>query len=135
MHLIENKYENAGLLKLPPNARDVADQLLTTTPLSELLLMLEAQSPNLEQLDQHNVPEALWDDILKATLLAKTTYFLPNEMFSKEEILYLIKAACLSINLPLHIYSIKDVIDMSQEEYPVFTDWLKGFTKDLRDKA
>ncbi|HHT00209.1 MAG TPA: hypothetical protein ENK73_05060 [Thiomicrospira sp.] len=118
MHLIENKYETAALLKLPPNARHIAEHLLSITPLSELLIMVQDGTPDQNLLKEYNAPKSLWDDVLKATLLAKTTYFLPNEKFTKEEFLYLIKSACLSVDLPLNIYSIKEVIEMSQQEYP-----------------
>ncbi|WP_321325257.1 hypothetical protein [Thiomicrorhabdus sp.] len=134
MHLIENKYETAALLKLPPHARDIAEQLLTKTPLNELLILWQEKEPNLNLLAHHKVPVALWGEIIDATLLAKTTYFLPNEKLSKEEILYLIKAACHSINKPLSAYTIKDVIELSQEEYPVLSQWLADFAKLLKQK-
>ncbi|BCN92324.1 hypothetical protein THMIRHAM_01090 [Thiomicrorhabdus immobilis] len=134
MHLIENKYETAGLLKLPPHARDIAEHLLTLTPLNELLLMWQADEPNQDLLHEHRVPEKLWPEIINATLLAKTTYFLPNPNFTKEELLYLMKAACSSIGLPLNLYSVKEVIEMSREEYPIFSEWLKTFANLLKQK-
>ena len=135
MHLIENKYETAGLLNLPPHARDIAEHLLTVTPLSDLLVLWQAKEPNRELLRLHKVPESFWNEILDATLLAKTTYFLPNEKFTKEEITYLMKAACESIQLPLNAYSVKDVIKMSKEDYPVFNEWLITFAKQLKEKS
>ncbi|WP_029406507.1 hypothetical protein [Thiomicrorhabdus sp. Milos-T2] len=134
MHLLENKYETAGLLKLPPHARDIAEHLLTLTPLNQLLLMQQANDPDTALLNEHHVPITLWPDILNATLLAKTTYFLPNPNFNKEELLYLMKAACSSIGLPLNVYSVKEVIEMSAEEYPVFSEWLNTFAKQLKKK-
>ena len=135
MHLIENKYETAGLLKLPPHARDIAEHLLTITPLHELLLIWKDGTPNKDLLHQHHVPESFWGEILNATLLAKTTYFLPNPNFTKEELLYLMKAACSSIKRPLNTYSVKEVIEMSQEDYPVFSSWLTNFAKQLKQKV
>jgi len=135
MHLIENKYETAGLLKLPPHARDIAEHLLTITPLHELLLIWQDGTPNKDLLHRHHVPESLWEEIINATLLAKTTYFLPNPNFTKEELLYLMKAACSSIKLPLNAYSVKEVIEMSQEGYPVFNSWLTSFAKQLKQKV
>jgi len=132
MHLIENKYETAGLQNLPPHARDVADQLLTVTPLSELLTIWQDNTPNSELLQEHKAPEQLWPDIVNAALLAKVTYFLPNENFTKEELLYLMKAGCASIKLPLNVYSIKEVVEMSENDYPVFSQWLTDFAKHLK---
>jgi len=134
MHLIENKYETAALLKLPPNARDIAEELLTKTALNELLIMWQSKEPNINLLTHHKVPASLWSEVIDATLLAKTTYFLPNEKLSKEEILYLIKVACHSINKPLNAYTIKDVIELSREEYPVLSQWLTDFAKLLKQK-
>ena len=135
MHLIENTYETAGLLLLPPHARDIAQHLLTVTPLSELLLMWQNQKPNHELLIRHKVPVEFWEKIIDATLLAKTTYFLPNKTFNRDEVLYLIKAGCLAIKMPLDTYSVKDVIDAKSEDYPIFADWLKQFTKLLQKQT
>lgn len=135
MPLIENIYENAALLKLPPNARDMAEHLLSVTPLSHLLLMLEQNTPDQALLYEHKVPESAWQDSVKAALLAKTTYFLLNEKFNKEELLYLIKTACLSVNRPLNVYSIKEVMDMSRTDYPILVQWLKTYIKALKEKA
>ena len=134
MHLIENKYETAGLLKLPPHARDVGEHLLTITPFNELLSLWQAKQPDKELLHLYKVPEAYWNEILDATLLAKTTYFLPNDHFTKEELLYLMKAACESIHLPLSLYSVKEVIKMCEDEYPVLSEWLTLFAERLRAK-
>ncbi len=132
MQLIENKYESAGLLKLPPHARDVAEHLLTVTPLDQLLTLRQAENPDEALLRDFNAPARLWNDILDATLLAKTTYFLSNPNFTKEELLYLMKIACSSIKRPLNIYSVKEVIEMSKEDYPVFAEWLTQFAKQLK---
>ncbi len=133
MELIENKYEMAGLMMLPPHARDVADHLLTVTPLNKLMEMREQNQPDTNLLKQFNAPAKLWLEILNAALLAKTTYFLDNPYFTEEELLFLIKTACSSINMPLEVYSIKDVLEMSAEDYPVFCDWLKELTKHLKN--
>lgn len=135
MHLIENKYETAGLLLLPPHARDIAQHLLTVTPLSELLLMWQNQKPNHELLIRHKVPVEFWEKIIDATLLAKVTYFLPNSTFNRDEVLYLIKAGCLAIKMPLDTYSVKEVIDAKSEDYPVFINWLKQLAKLLQKQT
>jgi hypothetical protein len=90
MQLIENNYENASLLKLPPNARDIAEHLLTLKPLHELLMMWQENSPDLELLSEHRVANQHWEAILKAALLAKITYFFENTNFSEDEVLYFI---------------------------------------------
>ena len=133
MELIENKYETAGLLMLPPHARDVAEHLLTITPLDKLLTMQQNLEPDRQLLKRFNAPEALWKDIVNATLLAKATYFFINPDFSKEELLYLMKAACLGVDRSLSVYSVKDVIEMSTEDYPVLTDWLTQMAMQLKN--
>ena len=132
MNLIENKYETAGLWKLPPHARDVAEELLTVTPLDELLVIWQEQKPDHKLLQRFHAPVTLWPDILNATLLAKTTYFILNPDFTRQELLYLMKIACASVNRPLDTYSIKEVIEMSQEDYPIFVDWLTEFASQLK---
>jgi|ACQI01.1.fsa_nt_gi hypothetical protein len=132
MHLIENKYETAGLLKLPPNARDVAEHLLAVVPLDELLKMQKDSEPDQSLLQRFNAPEALWSQIISATILAKTTYFYINPMFSKDETIYLMKIACNSIERPLSVYSVREVIDMSAEDYPIFTRWLSKLATHLK---
>ena len=96
---------------------------------------MERGTPDKDLLHRHHVPESFWEEILNATLLAKATYFLTNPNFTKEELLYLMKAACSSIKLPLNAYSVKEVIEMSQEDYPIFSDWLTHFAKQLKQKV
>lgn len=135
MQLLENNFENGAIQQLPPNARDLAEHLLTITPLEKLLTMQQEDKPDKRLLSEFNVPKKHWIDILNATILAKTTYFVVNPNFSADEILYLMKAACLSINRPLNVYSVKDVIEMSQEDYPIFTNWLTKLAKQLKNKT
>ena len=135
MQLLENKYEKAGLLLLPPNARDVAEHLLTVMPLEKLLQMQQENQPDINLLKDFNVPKTLWLDILNATLLAKSTYFIINPKLCTEEIMYLMKVACNSIDRPLNIYSIKEVIEMSRDDYPIFTEWLAELGRLLKSKA
>jgi len=132
MELIENKYETAGLLMLPPHARDVAEHLLTITPLDKLVAMQQTLEPDQKLLKRFKAPESLWKDILNAALLAKATYFFVNPDFSKEELLYLMKAACLGIDKPLNVYSVKEVIEISGEDYPVLTEWLTEMAMQLK---
>ena len=135
MQLLENKFENAGLLKLPPNARDIAEHLLTITPLDKLLSMQTAGLPDNSLLREHKVSVKHWQDIINAVILAKTTYFVINPSFNKEEILYLMKAACLSINRPLNVYSVKEILEMSRAEYPIFSIWLSELAQLLKRKT
>ena len=132
MQLIENNYENALLLKLPPNARDIAEHLLTLKPLHELLIMWQESTPDIELLSEHRVASHHWEAIIKATLLAKTTYFFENPNFSKDEILYLLKIACASADLPLKAYNLAEVMDLSKDEMPIFHQWLKRFAELLK---
>ncbi len=132
MQLIENNYENASLLKLPPNARDIAEHLLTFKPLHELLMMWQENRPDLDLLSEHRVANQHWEGILKAALLAKTTYFFENANFSEDEVLYLLKIACASADLPLKAYTLAEVMDLSKDEMPIFHNWLKRFAQLLK---
>lgn len=132
MQLIENGYENALLLKLPPNARDIAERFLTFKPLHELLIMWQENRPDLELLNEHRVANQHWEAILKATLLAKTTYFLENANFNEAEILYLLKIACASAGLPLKAYNLTEVMALSKDEMPIFHNWVKRFAQRLK---
>ena len=132
MQLIENKYETALLLQLAPNARDIAEYLLTVKPLDVLLTMWQENVPDVDLLTQHHVASKHWEGILKAAILAKITYFFENPNFSEEEILYLLKAACACAALPLKAYSLGEVIEMSKNEMPIFHQWLVGFARLLK---
>ena len=132
MQLIENKYETALLRQLPPHARDIAEHLLTIKPLHVLLTLWQENTPDIELLNKHHVPIEYWSDILNATILAKTTYFFENSNFSEKEILYLLKVACASAGMPLKAYSLKEIIEMSKHEMPVFHEWLIGFAQLLK---
>lgn len=134
MHLIENEFEQKLLHELPPHARDIGLDLLSTKSLGELLLMLGENSADKELLSVKKVPANLWEPILRATLLAKATYFLPNPKLSQEEVLFLIKAACMSAGYPLTGYSLADIIELSEEQMPVFHRWLLQLTKNLKEK-
>ncbi len=132
MQLIENNYENALLLRLPPNARDISEHFLTFKPLHLLLMMWQENTPDLELLSEHRVASEHWEAILKAALLAKTTYFFENSNFSKEETLYLLKIACSSADLPLKAYNLAEVMDLSKDEMPILHNWLKRFAQLLK---
>lgn len=134
MHLIENEFEQKLLHELPPHARDIALDLLSTKSLGELLLMLDEGNTDKELLSIKKVPLSLWEPILRATLLAKATYFLPNPELSKEEVLFLIKTACMSAGYPLTDYSLAEIIELSEEGMPVFHRWLLQLTKNLKER-
>lgn len=132
MQLFENRYENALLLKLPPKARDLAENLLALKPLNELLELSQKNKPDTELLATHGVPHEYWQPILNATILAKTTSFLANSNFNQEEVLYLIKAATASAGMPLNKYTLRDVIELSKADLPILNLWLKEFAKLLK---
>lgn len=130
MNLLENNFEQKLLLELPPHARDVAHDLLTTESLGGLLSLREKNEPDKARLKSKNVPENLWLSILNAAILAKSTYFLPNPKFSQEEILFLIKAACSSINYPIKQATLMDLIEYTrQQDMETLYQWLKDFSK------
>lgn len=132
MQLIENDYEQKLMQALPPHARDVAEDLLNATSLKSLLSMLEANTPDKRLLSPKNIPSSLWLPILKATLLAKCTYFLANEQFHSEELLFLMKAACMSAGYPLGDYQLREVLALTKNEMPIFHHWLLEFTQRLQ---
>jgi hypothetical protein len=106
--------------------------LLTVKPLDVLLTMWLQNEPDLNWLSQHHVANILWEDILKGTILAKITYFFENPNFNEAEVLYLLKAACASAEYPLKVYSLAEVIEMSELEMPVFHQWLLHFAHLLK---
>lgn len=132
MHLLETHFERAGLQRLNPNARDIAEQLLGCHSLAQLLLLWQQNKPDIVLLKQHHTDQKQWADIVQATILAKATNFFPNKAFTQAEWLYLIKAGCLGVGKPLSVYSIKDVLDMTEETHPVFNQWLRQFTQHLK---
>lgn len=137
MHLIEKSYEKKALLDLPPNARDVAEDLLTRCSLAQLLALQAQGTPSeAEQrlLHEHHAPVHHWMNILKATLLAKCTYFLPSKDMSQAQILYLIKCACTNADYPLGEYSLADIIEISRPDMLAFSEWLSHMTNLLIDK-
>lgn len=129
MQSLEDKYEKALLLQLPPKARDVANNLLNVKTLAELLELWQITSPDNALLGQYKIASQDWYPVINATILAKTTYFSPNPDFTQEERLYLIKAACASAGFPLTKHSLKDVITLSQTDFPVLKEWLLNFSK------
>lgn len=132
MQLMENNYEDALLLKLPPNARDVAEHLFTFRPLHELLILWLDNEPDFELLTERHVASQHWEAILNATLLAKMTYICDNPKFNQEEVLFLLKIACASAGLPLKAYTLAEVVELSKEDLPIFHDWLKRFAHRLK---
>ncbi len=128
MNLIENDYEKALMLQLTPNARDLSEHLFSTCSLQQLLEMLYEKNLSDQYMKPH-LSEELAQQILYATLLAKTTYFLPNPKMSKEECGYLITLACEVAGYTLKEYSLSEVITASKIEMPIFSDWLLAFEK------
>ncbi len=133
MPLIENQFEQTLLQELPPHARDIALDFMGTYSLGELLMALQTNEPDKELLQRKKVPSSYWEPILKATLLAKCTYFIPNPEFRQEERLFLIKAACMSADYPLSSFSLAEVIEISHQKMPVLHQWLKRLTEDLKE--
>jgi len=132
MQSLEDRYEKTLLLKLPPKARDVAEVLLKTKSLADLLAMWQENAISEHLLSEFQVSSEYSYAILNAAILAKTTYFLANPNFSQEEALYLIKAACASAGLSLKKHDLNDVIQLSRTEFPVLHEWLLDFSRLLK---
>lgn len=130
MPLIENEFEQALMNQLPPHARDVAQDLMGTYSLGELLMALQANEPDQQRLAQKKVPARYWEAILRATLLAKCTYFIPNPKLSREERLFLVRVACMSAGYPLSSYRLFEILEITHQEMPVFHQWLQRLTAD-----
>lgn len=129
MNLIENDYEKALMFQLSPNARDLAEYLFSTYSLKRLLEMLYKKGISEQDLKHHHLSESMTPQILYATLLAKTTYFLPNPKMKKEECGYLITLACAVAGYSLKEYTLTEIIIASQKEMPIFSQWLVDFEK------
>lgn len=130
MELLESDYEQKLLLELPPHARDLANELLSTRSLGELLSLREQPEPDQALLASKHVHERHWYDMMNAAVLAKTTYFLPNPKFNQKEIYYLIKVASSCIRYPLKQGNLKDLIDFTEtQDMPVLTNWLENFSQ------
>lgn len=127
MQSLEYRYEKTLLLKLPPKARDIAEELLKTQSLAELLVMWQTNTVDSKLLVEFQVTSEHSYAILNAAILAKTTYFLANPNFSQKEALYLIKAASASAGLSLKKHDLKEVIQLSRIEFPVLHEWLLDF--------
>jgi len=132
MQLIENDYEQKLMQALPPHARDIAEDLLNATSLKSLISMLAANTPDKTILSPKNVPNSLWIPILKTALLAKCTYFLPNNQFNSKEVMFLMKTACRSAGYPLEEYPLRDVLALTKKDMPIFHHWLIQFTQCLQ---
>lgn len=133
MPSLEDRYEKTLLLKLPPKARDIAEILLKTKSLAELLSMWHERCIDADLLDEFQVASEHSYVILNATILAKTTCFLANPNFTQKELLYLIKAASASAGLSLKKYDLKEVIQLSRTEFPVLHEWLLDLSRLLKE--
>lgn len=129
--MIENDYEDTLLLELPPHARDIALDFLSTRSLGQLLRMLHQNEPITAILSKKRVMKSLWKPILKAAVLAKTTYFIPNPEFSQKQMLFLLKSACLAADYPLSVYSLPEVMQITEKKMPIFHEWLSTFAEEL----
>ncbi|MPQ77181.1 hypothetical protein [Hydrogenovibrio sp. JE_KL2] len=130
MELLENDYEQTLLQALPPNARDLALELLSTYSLGQILALREKTEPDKELLATKHVSDRYWLPLINAAILAKSTYFLPNPKFSQDEIFYLIKAACSSINYPIKQATLKELMEFTQaKEMHVLSKWLQDFSE------
>lgn len=135
MELLENDYEQKLLMDLPPNARDLAQELLSTRSLGELLSLRESAEIDKDLLASKRVSERYWSDLINAAILAKSTYFLPNPKFSQDEIYFLIRTASSTINYPIKQSALKDLIEFTKtKEMLVFANWLEQFSELLLQK-
>lgn len=137
MQLTEQTYEKQALLDLPPNARDLAEELLSRESLTQLLSLQAQKHPpefGQKQLAEHHVHLRYWLPILQATLLAKATSFVPSKEMTQAQILYLTKLACANAGFPLGLYSLADVIEMSKNSMTALSEWLTNMRNLLLDK-
>lgn len=132
MQSLDDQYEKTLLLKLPLKARDIAEELLKTKSLAELLTMWQQNTINIDLLDEFQVTHENTYPILNAAILAKTTYFLANPNLTQQEILYLIKAASASAGISLKKYDLKEIIQLSRIDFPVLHEWLLDFSRLLK---
>ena len=129
MKPIENTFEEGPIQDLAPVAQKVAYDLFSSWSLPQLMeAWIEDKQPN-NLLKMHNCPPRFWPDILSATFVAKTTYFLPNPNFNAQQLSYLISLGCTHLGYPLNQYSIGDVLGVARSKYPVFYTWLKNLIK------
>lgn len=133
MQPLDDRYEKALLLKLPLKARDVAEELLKTKSLAELLSMWQQNTIDLNLLNTFQTSSEHNYSILNAAILAKTTYFLANPSFTQKEVLYLIKAASASAGMSLKKNSLKEIIQLSRIDFPDFHQWLLNFSRLLKE--
>ncbi|MCI4411402.1 MAG: hypothetical protein JHC38_06975 [Thiotrichales bacterium] len=121
--MLVHDYEDQLIRQLPPNAQRVAELLLSRLSLSELLTMRDNGDVDVFLLNQHNVSQALWPDILRAIILARITYFNPSPLLNQEKILLLVKLAVetagFSLSTPL-----PQIVAEVKEDYPRLTTWL-----------
>jgi hypothetical protein len=121
--VLVHDYEDQLIRQLPPNAQRVAELLLSRLSLSELLTMRDNGDVDVFLLNQHNVSQALWPDILRAIILARITYFNPSPLLNQEKILLLVKLAVetagFSLSTPL-----PQIVAEVKEDYPRLTTWL-----------
>ena len=134
MKPIENTFEEEPILALPPLAQRVAYDLFSTWSLPQLMeAWVEDKRPD-DVLKMHNCPPRFWPDILSATFVAKTTYFLPNPNFNAHQVNYLIRLTCTHIGFPLNEYSLAEVVGIARHKYPVLYEWLKSFINLINQK-
>jgi hypothetical protein len=121
--VLVHDYEDQLIRQLPPNAQRVAELLLSRLSLSELLTMRDNGDVDVFLLNEHNVSQALWPDILRAIILARITYFNPSPLLNQEKILLLVKLAVetagFSLSTPL-----PQIVAEVKEDYPRLTTWL-----------
>ncbi len=129
MKPIENTFEEALILALPPVAQRVAYELFSTWSLPKLMAAWLNDEPDEALLKSEGCPARFWPDILRATFVARTTYFQPDPALTPEEANYLVRLACAHLGYPLNQYPLMEVLGASRQDYPVFHDWLSGFVK------
>jgi hypothetical protein len=125
--LIENEFEKALILRLSPNARDLAEYLFSTQPLKTLLEMRYKTGLQPELTEQYHLSERQALPLLNALLLAKATYFLPNPKFAASDYRYLIQLACESAGFDLNSTSVPEILASIKGELPIFHQWLSTF--------
>lgn len=129
--MIQHRFERSLLNLLPPNARKVADNLLTEYCLMGLLRLYEDGFIEKNLLQQHQVDERLWADILQASLLAKLTYFEASDLLTREQVYFLIETALKVLFYEVN-YPLAQVFVETKRQHPFFARWLVAMAKRVR---
>ncbi len=129
MKPIENTFEEQFILELAPIAQRVAFAVFSTWSLPQMMdHWLNAKRPD-QLLRDYDCPPRFWRDILRAAMIAKVTYFLPNPRFKRQQVEYLLALASALIDRPMTEFPPEDALAATQRDYPVLHRWLQQFQR------